>query len=142
MTKVKKTDKIKVNYTGKLDTGDVFDSSQERGPLEFVVGDGKLIPAFEEAVIGLGIKESTSVKIPCDKAYGQVQDELFYEVDNSKLPEGLSPKKGMELVSKTPEGQEVMVVVSDVKDSSVVIDANHPLAGEDLTFEIEVVEIM
>lgn len=141
MSKVKKDDKVKVHYTGKLDSGQVFDTSESREPLEFVVGEGKLIPGFEDAVLGMEIDETKTATIPVDEAYGQRRDDLLQEVPKSMLPPDLEPKVGMQLVTKQQDGQQMVVHVAEVMDESIVIDANHPLAGENLTFEIKLVEI-
>ncbi len=141
MQQVKTSNLVKVHYTGKLEDGQVFDSSRERQPLEFKVGEGKLIPGFEKAVEGMAVGEKKEFTVSRDEAYGEVNPELIQEIDSKHLPADIKPEVGMKLVSKSPEGQEHTVVIKDVKDSSVVIDANHPLAGQDLIFEIEVMEI-
>jgi len=141
MSEAKKDTVVKVHYTGKLDSGQVFDTSKDREPLEFKIGEGKLIPGFENGVVGMKLQESKTIKIPFAEAYGEKKQELMIEVQNQQLPEELKPEIGMELVSKSPEGQEQIVKIAEVKEASIVVDANHPLAGEDLTFEIELVEI-
>ena len=141
MSKVKKGDKVKVHYTGKLKDGTVFDTSVEREPLEFEVGSGSLIPGFENGVIGMEPEEQKTVEIEASKAYGQVRDDLILEIKSEQLPADLNPKVGMELISQQPDGQQINVTVKEVKDDSIVIDANHKLAGKDLIFEIEVVEV-
>lgn len=141
MTKVKENDKVKVHYTGKLTSGQVFDSSREREPLEFEVGKGQMIPGFEEAVMGMEEGEKKEVTLKPDEAYGERNDQLTQEISNDQLPEDLEPKLGMQLQSKTPDGREFKVMVSEIRENSIVIDANHPLAGRDLVFEIEMVEI-
>ena len=141
MSEAKKDNVVKVHYTGKLDNGQVFDSSKDREPLEFKIGEGKLIPGFEKGVIGMKLEESKTIKIPYSEAYGDKKQELMIEVQNQQLPEELKPEIGMELVSKSPDGQEQIVKIAEVKEASIVVDANHPLAGQDLTFEIELVDI-
>ena len=141
MSEAKKDNVVKVHYTGKLDNGQVFDTSKDREPLEFKIGEGKLIPGFEKGVIGMKLEESKTIKIPFSEAYGDKKQELMIEVQNQQLPEELKPEVGMELVSKSPEGQEQIVKIAEVKEASIVVDANHPLAGQDLTFEIELVDI-
>jgi FKBP-type peptidyl-prolyl cis-trans isomerase SlpA len=141
MTKVKENDKVKVHYTGKLANGQIFDSSLEREPLEFEVGKGQMIPGFENAVLGMEEGEKKEVTLKPEEAYGERNEQLTQEVPNSQLPEGLEPKTGMQLQSKTPDGREFKVFVSEVKENSIIIDANHPLAGHDLMFEIELVDI-
>ena len=141
MSIAKKDNVVKVHYTGKLDNGQVFDTSKDREPLEFKIGEGKLIPGFENGVIGMNLQETKTIKIPSTEAYGEKRPELLIEVKKQQLPDNLTPEIGMELVSKRQDGQEQIVKIAEIKDQSVVIDANHPLAGEDLTFEIELVEI-
>ena len=141
MTKVKDNDKVKVHYTGKFTDGQVFDSSLQRQPLEFEVGKGQMIPGFEKAVMGMEKGEKKEIILTPDEAYGEKRKELTQEISNDQLPEDLQPKIGMQLQSRTPEGKEFRVTVADVKDDSIVIDANHPLAGKELVFEIELVEI-
>jgi FKBP-type peptidyl-prolyl cis-trans isomerase SlpA len=141
MSEAKKDNVVKVHYTGKLDSGQVLDSSKDREPLEFKIGEGKLIPGFENGVVGMKLQESKTIKIPSSEAYGEKKPELMIEVENQQLPENLKPEVGMELVSKSPDGQEQIVKIAEVKDASIVVDANHPLAGQDLTFEVELVDI-
>mgnify|MGYP000064039444 CR=1 FL=1 len=141
MSQVKKDDTIKVHYTGKLSDGEVFDTSENREPLEFKVGSGMLIPGFENGVIDMKVNEKKTLNIPSNEAYGAVNEDLFQEVDRSQLPEDIKPEVGMGLMSKRPDGSEMPLTVTEVKDASIVVDANHPLAGKDLVFDIEVVEI-
>ncbi|MCX2680109.1 peptidylprolyl isomerase [Galbibacter sp. EGI 63066] len=141
MSQVKENDTVKVHYTGKLQDGQVFDSSLEREPLEFTLGQGQLIPGFEKGIIDMSVNEKKTIDIPSTEAYGDVKQELFQEVPKSELPENIDPEVGMGLVSRTPDGREIQLVVADVKDEAIVVDANHPLAGKDLTFEVEVLEI-
>ena len=140
----KEGDLVKVLYTGTLDDGTVFDSSELHGgdPLEFTIGEGRLLPAFEQAVIGLSINQSTNVSIPADEAYGPYNEELEITVDWSQFEEGFVPEVGEKLYMRDTSGQVVEVTVLDVSEAGVVVDANHPLAGEDLTFEITLVEIV
>ena len=141
MSEAQKDNVVKVHYTGKLDNGQVFDTSKDSEPLEFKIGDGKLIPGFEKGVIGMKLQELKTIKIPFAEAYGEIKPELMIEVNNQQLPENLTPEVGMELVSKSQDGQEQIVTIAEVKEGSIVVDANHPLAGEDLTFEVELVDI-
>jgi FKBP-type peptidyl-prolyl cis-trans isomerase SlpA len=141
MSQVKKDDKVKVHYTGKLGNGEVFDSSIEREPMEFQVGSGQLIPGFENGVIDMKVNEKKTLVIPSAEAYGEPREELIQEVPKDRLPEEIKPEVGMGLVSKTPEGQEIQLVVKEVNEESILVDGNHPLAGQELTFEIEVVGI-
>ncbi|MDT7828498.1 peptidylprolyl isomerase [Pricia sp. S334] len=143
MSQVKKDDTVKVHYTGKLDDGQVFDSSVERGePIKFTMGQGQLIPGFEQGIIDMKVNEKKTINIPKEEAYGEVRTDLVQEVPKSQLPADIEPKVGMGLTSQTQNGQEINLTVKDVKEDTIVVDGNHPLAGKDLTFDLEVVEIM
>ncbi|MBT9188202.1 MULTISPECIES: peptidylprolyl isomerase [Zobellia] len=143
MSQIKENDKVKVHYTGKLTTGEVFDSSVERGePIEFTMGQGQLIPGFEKGLIDMKVNEKKTVNIPKEEAYGEPKAELIQEVPKSQLPQDIEPKVGMGLVSQTQSGQEINLLVTEVKEESIVVDGNHPLAGKDLVFDLEVVEIL
>ncbi len=133
-------DTVKVHYTGKLEDGTVFDSSIEREPLQFTIGEGQLIPGFEQAVVGMSPGESKTVEIPADEAY-PYREEMVLVVDRDQLPEDLQPEVGQQLQMRQPDGQTILVKVIDVSELSVTLDANHPLAGKDLTFDIQLVEI-
>lgn len=139
---VKANDTVKVHYKGTLGDGQVFDNSADRDPLQFTMGEGQLIPGFENAVLGMGVDDVKTVTIPYKEAYGPVKDELLQEVSKEYLPEDLEVEVGMQLVSKQENGAEMVVNVSEIKDDSIIIDANHPLAGKDLTFEIQLIEIL
>ena len=141
MAQVKDGDTVKVHYTGTLEDGTVFDSSREREPLEFTLGGGMLIPGFEKAVVDMSVGDSTTVTIPADEAYGQRNDEMVIDVAKDQVPEHITPEVGM-LLQLESEGGVMEVVITEVKDDSITLDANHPLAGKDLTFEIELVEIV
>ena len=141
VAQVKENNTVKVHYKGKLNSGEVFDSSEGREPLEFKVGEGRVIPGFEQAVVGMEANETKTVTIPSNEAYGPVRDDLVNKIDKKQLPEGLKPEPGMDLVSKLPDGSQMILKVLEVNDENIVVDANHPLAGKDLTFEITVVEI-
>jgi len=143
MPKVKDGDTVKVHYTGKLGDGSVFDTSRERNePLEFTLGQGQLIPGFEKAVIGMDVGDSTTVDIPSGEAYGERRDDLEIEVPKAELPESVDPEVGMQLQMQQQQSEQAIPVqITDVKEENVILDANHPLAGKDLTFDIELVEI-
>lgn len=141
MSKVTESNTVKVHYTGTLEDGTIFDSSKEREPLQFTMGQGQLIPGFEKAVLGMAVNESKTFTIPSDEAYGAKREELIQDIDKGVLPPDMEPAVGQQLVSTQPDGRELMVTVVGVSDDKVTIDANHPLAGKDLTFEIEVMEI-
>ncbi|MDZ7699272.1 MAG: peptidylprolyl isomerase [Deltaproteobacteria bacterium] len=141
MTAAKNGDTVKIHYTGKLNDGNVFDSSLEKDPLEFKVGDNQVIEGFEEAVIGMSPMENKTTTIPSDKAYGEYRDDMVIEVDKAQFPDNIDPEVGQQLELRQENGQKVVVSVADVNDSAVTLDANHPLAGKDLTFEIQLLEI-
>jgi peptidylprolyl isomerase len=137
----KKGDTVKVHYTGKLEDGTVFDSSQGRQPLEFQLGSGSVIPGFEEAIVGMQEGESKTTQIPADQAYGPYHDEMLLTVPREQFPPDIEPEVGQELELRQQDGQSFVVQVKDVSDGEVTLDANHPLAGEDLTFDIQLVQI-
>lgn len=141
MSKAKANDTVKVHYTGKLVNGQVFDSSVDRDPLQFTVGGGQMIKGFDSAVDGMELKEKKTVTIPCAEAYGERNSELVQKVPKAHLPEDMKPEVGQTLVASNESGQQTQVIVREVEESEITIDANHPLAGEDLIFEIELVEI-
>ncbi|MBW4471995.1 MAG: peptidylprolyl isomerase [Stenomitos rutilans HA7619-LM2] len=142
MAQAKSGDTVKVHYTGKLDDGTVFDSSANREPLEFTLGSGSIIPGFERAVLGMGLGESKTEIIPTDDAYGPHMDEMVVVVDRQQMPPEIEPQVGQQLQLQQQDGQVLPVVITDVSGASVTLDANHPLAGEELTFDIELVEIV
>jgi peptidylprolyl isomerase len=144
LPKVKEGDTVKVHYTGKLtEDGTVFDSSREREPLEFTLGDGKLIPGFEEAVIGMEEGDDTTVELDSEDAYGDRREDLELEVSKSDLPDNVDPQVGMQLqMQQQEDGQAIPVQITAVEEDYVKLDANHPLAGKDLTFDIELIELM
>ncbi|MEN9934548.1 MAG: hypothetical protein RLZZ387_1127 [Chloroflexota bacterium] len=141
MTQAKSGDTVSVHYTGTLNDGTVFDSSRGRDPLVFTLGTGQVIPGFEQAVLGLNQGETCKTTIPADQAYGSRQEDLTFEVGRDQLPPGMSPSVGEQYQMRQPDGQMIVVTVSDVTPSEVTFDANHPLAGQDLTFELELVSI-
>lgn len=141
MAQAKYGDTVKVHYTGKLDDGTVFDTSANRDPLQFTIGDGHIIPGFEHAVVGISPGESRTTKIPADEAYGPYHEEMVMVIDRNQLPADLKPTVGVRLQMSRENGQRAIVTVTDVSESTVTLDANHPLAGEDLTFDIQLVEI-
>jgi peptidylprolyl isomerase len=142
MATAKSGDTVKVHYTGKLDTGVPFDSSIGEEPLVFKIGSGKLIPGFEEAVVGMSPGESKSVTIPPDRAYGRYRKDKVIEVDRKDLPEDIEPQIGMSLEVCSPSGQVISVQISDIVGDKVTLDANHPLVEQTLTFDIQLLEIV
>ena len=141
MVQVKQGDTVKVHYTGKLDDGSVFDSSVEGDPLEFTLGSGQIIPGFDEAVNGMAVGEKNVVKIPAEKAYGPRREDMTAEVPRGDLPPDIELAVGMQLQASQQDGREMVVTVIQVEDESVTLDANHPLAGKDLIFDIELLEV-
>jgi peptidylprolyl isomerase len=131
---------VKVHYTGTLGDGSVFDSSLERDPLQFKLGCGQVIQGFEEAVLSMNVGETKTVTILADQAYGQRRDELVLVVEKEKVPAELDAKLGDKLQMKQPNGAPVTVVVTEITENSITLDANHALAGKDLTFELTLVE--
>lgn len=142
MATAKKGDTVKVHYTGKLDTGVPFDTSQGAEPLEFTIGSGKLIPGFEEAVIDMSPGESKTVKLPPEKAYGRYKEERVITVDKKDLPDDVKPELGMSLEVCAPSGQIIPVMITDMDENTVTLDANHPLSEQTLTFDIQLLEIV
>lgn len=140
MSKVSDGSKVKVHYTGKLNDGTVFDSSQDREPLEFTVGQGQVIQGFEDAVRGMEAGDSRNITIECEKAYGQRRDDMILEIPRDKFPDEIPPNVGQQLMLRHPEGQEFPALIVDATEDKITLDANHPLAGEDLNFEIKLVE--
>jgi len=142
MTQAKSGDTVRIHYTGTLDDGTQFDSSAGREPLEFAIGGGQVIPGFDSAVDGMAVGENKTVTIPPDEAYGQRHDQLVQQVSRSALPDDMEPAVGLQLQSQSPDGQVMNLVVTEVADESITVDANHPLSGQALTFAIELVEIV
>jgi peptidylprolyl isomerase len=141
MTSAGSGNTVRVHYTGTLDDGSVFDSSRDHDPLEFKIGDGRMIPGFEKAVTGMNVGDTKTVKIPANEAYGTHRDELVVKVNRSHFPDNVVPVAGLQLSLKSPEGQIVNAIITSVEDEAVLLDANHPLAGKDLNFEIELMEV-
>lgn len=166
MAQAKKGDRVKVHYVGTLEDGSVFDASEDSasgcadscggeaasdacgcgsqasGPLEFVIGEGRLLPKFEEAVIGLEPGQSVKVKIAATDAYGERADEMVAAINRSEIPEGMDPKEGDHMEVVLEDGTPLPVLVIETSETSITLDANHPLAGKDLTFDIKLVEIV
>lgn len=142
MTQAKSGDTVRIHYTGTLDDGTQFDSSAGRDPLEFALGGGQVIPGFDKAVDGMAVGDSKTVTIPPEDAYGERHDQLVQQVPKSALPDDMEPAVGMHLQSQSPDGQVMNLVVVEVEEETLTLDANHPLSGQALTFAIELVEIV
>ena len=141
MAQAIKGNSVNVHYTGKLEDGTVFDSSTDREPLQFTIGEGQVIPGFEQGVIGMNSDETRTVTIPADEAYGQHREELVTVIDRNHLPPDMEIKIGHQLQARQADNQSYVVTVTDIAGSNVTLDANHPLAGKALTFDIQLVEI-
>jgi FKBP-type peptidyl-prolyl cis-trans isomerase 2 len=141
MSQAKSGDTVKVHYTGTLNDGTRFDSSQGDEPLEFTLGGGNVIPGFDAAVVGMALGESKTVTIPADEAYGPRQDHLTRDVPRGAIPDDIELAEGMVLHAQGPQGQTLSFTVISFDEEAVKIDGNHPLAGQDLTFALELVEI-
>ena len=141
MNQAKSGDTVKIHYTGTLDDGTQFDSSAGRDPLEFEVGGGQVIPGFDDAVEGMAVGDSKSVRIEPEQAYGQRHEQLVQQVPKTALPGDLEPEVGMALQSQSPDGQVMILTVTEVAEDNITVDANHPLAGQPLNFDIELVSI-
>ncbi len=141
MAQAKEGDTVKIHYTGKLEDGTVFDSSEGRDPLTFTIGSGQVISGFEEAVLGMGLDEKKNVTIPSDKAYGERNEKLVMDVPRNQVPEDINPELGQKLQMQGPDEQMVIVEITALTEENITLDANPPLAGKDLVFDIELVEI-
>jgi peptidylprolyl isomerase len=143
MAQAQQGDTVKVHYTGRLDDGTVFDSSIISDPLEFTIGESQVILGFEEALIGMNPGESKTVRVPVDRAYGPYREDMIVVVERDKFPPSIQPEIGQQLeIRQRENGQTFPVTVTDVSESSVTLDANHHLAGKDLTFDIQLLEIV
>ncbi|MHA6346136.1 FKBP-type peptidyl-prolyl cis-trans isomerase [Roseivivax sp. CAU 1761] len=141
MTQVKTGDTVRIHYTGTLNDGTTFDSSAGRDPLEFTVGSGQIIPGLDKALPGMSVGDAKSVEVPAAEAYGDAQPEARQAVPREQIPADIPLEVGTQLQVQTPNGQTMPVTVAEVSETEVTLDANHPLAGKDLTFDIELVEI-
>lgn len=141
MAQAKSGDTVAVHYTGTLQDGTVFDSSLEREPLEFTLGAQQVVPGFENGVIGMDIDETKTIDIPCEQAYGPHNPAQIIEINRDQVPPEMKIEVGMQLQMAADDGQQLIVTVMELTDEKVKLDANHMLAGKDLTFEIKLVEI-
>ncbi len=141
MVQAKHGDTVKVHYTGKLEDGTVFDSSENREPLEFTIGEGRIIPGFERALVGMSPGESKAEKVLADQAFGPYREELVLEVDRQRIPADVKLEVGKRLKFRLANDQATQALVTDVSESKVTVDANHPLARTDVIFNIQLLEI-
>ena len=141
MSEAKQGDKVKVHYRGSLEDGTVFDSSHGRQPLEFTIGEGQVIPGFEGAVVGMEPGDSKSVTVEPHEGYGERRRELVVDVERDRFPADMEVELGKEVQVQQKDGSPRVATIARVDDDSVTLDVNHPLAGKDLTFDIELVEI-
>jgi peptidylprolyl isomerase len=141
MAQAKEGDSVKVHYTGKLDDGTVFDSSHGKDPLTFIIGDGKVIPGVEHAVLGMEPGDRKTEKIACEQAFGPHETTMVFIVGKGQIPEGLDPQTGQRLRVQHSDGRTAKFLVVAVSDDTVTLDANHPLAGKNLLFDLELIEI-
>ncbi|RYY39922.1 MAG: peptidylprolyl isomerase [Chitinophagaceae bacterium] len=142
MQQVQNGDKVRVHYHGKLRSGETFDSSEGREPLEFTVGSGQVIRGFDEGVKGMQAGEKRTVEIPVADAYGEKSQEMLIEFPKNQFPADMNPEQGMQLMMNNGQGQQFPVTIAEVREESVLLDANHPLAGQELIFDLELVEIV
>ena len=142
MAQAKQGDTVNVHYTGKLQDGTVFDTSRSRRPLQFTIGKGQVIAGFEQAVIGMNTGESKTTTIPVDQAYGRRRNDMIVTMQRDQLPPDLNPEVGQRLELTQMDDQTILVTVTDKTDTTMTLDANHPLAGKELTFDIELVGIV
>ncbi len=146
MVQAKQGDTVKIHYTGKLEDGNVFDTSADSEPLQFTIGENQVIPGFEKGITGMKINESKTITIPIDEAYGPHRKEMVFNIPVAQFPSDIEPKIGLQLQLSQADDQETgrtaMAIVTQISESSVTIDANHPLAGETLIFDIQLIEIV
>ena len=142
MAEAKSGDTVRIHYTGTLNDGSMFDSSQGREPLEFTVGAGQIIPGLDREIAGMNVGDSRDVRVPAQEAYGAHDPQKVQVVPRSAMPKEVEVAPGMQLQARTPSGETVPLIVTKVETEEVTVDANHPLAGQDLNFAVELVEIV
>jgi FKBP-type peptidyl-prolyl cis-trans isomerase 2 len=138
---IKKGQTVRVHYTGKFVDGVTFDSSEGKEPLEFTVGQGQVIPGFDEGVVGMSAGEKKTIEIEPENAYGPVDENARIELPRDQLPQDIEPKEGMRLTMQAPNGQVFYPLIKEVKEDSIILDLNHPLAGKKLIFDVEIIEV-
>lgn len=141
MGKAKEGDTVKVHYTGKLANGEVFDSSEGRQPLEFTIGNGSLIPGFEKGVVGMDVGDTKTIEISPEEGYGERRDELVVEVNKNDFPDTVTPALGQRLQIRQQGSEPIVVTITELKEETVTLDANHPLAGYTLFFDVEMLAV-
>ena len=141
MSKVKNGDTVKIHYTGKLEDGQLFDTSRERQPLEFTVGNGEIMPGLENRIIGMEAGDIKSIEVPPEEAFGTRREELVVEIMKSNLPDHIEPNLGQRLRMRDKNGNAIDVAITEIKEETITLDANHPLVGHTLCFDLELVEI-
>jgi len=141
MSTVANGSKVKIHYTGTFENGEVFDSSRDAEPLEFEVGTGQVIPGFDNAVVGMKVGETKSVRLPEGEAYGPYNEEMVFDAEPDQFEEGLLPEVGQQFQTQLEDETPLLLTVKSVDDGKVVLDANHPMAGKILNFDLEVVSI-
>jgi FKBP-type peptidyl-prolyl cis-trans isomerase 2 len=141
MSTVANGSKVKIHYTGTFENGEVFDSSRDAEPLEFEVGTGQVIPGFDNAVVGMKVGETKKVRLPESEAYGPYNEEMVFDADPAQFEDGLFPEVGQQFQTQLEDGTPLLLTVKSVEDGKVVLDANHPMAGKTLNFDLEVVSI-
>ena len=137
----KNGDSVKVHYTGKLENGDVFDTSKEKEPFEFTIGNEAVIPGFEKGVVGMGVGDTKTIEIAPEDAYGEKRDELVVDVEKSEFPDDITPSIGQRLQIRQQDGNPIVVTITDLNEDTITLDANHPLAGYTLFFDVQLIEI-
>jgi len=142
MSQAKTGDTVKVHYTGKLTNGEIFDTSKDREPLQFTLGEKQVIAGFEQGVEGMTVGDVKEVSINSENAYGSRRDDMVFEIANDNIPPDVNPQVGQTLTMSNPDGQQFNVLVHKIGDNSIFLDANHPLAGKDLVFDVELVDIV
>lgn len=142
MAEAKSGDTVRISYTGKLDDGSIFDSSKGKEPLEFTIGNNRLIQDFETSVIGMKPGQSKTIQIESDKAYGPYLTEALIKLHRNRFPDDIEPEVGQRLNATCADGHTMVVTVIEVTDSTITLDSNHPLAGKNLTFDVKLVEIL
>ena len=142
MTQAKHGDTVKIHYTGTLEDGTIFDSSKDREALQFKIGENQVIQGFEKGIIGMHLDEQKTIAIPSDEAYGPDRKEMVLLLTKNQFPENIQPKTGQQLQLKHTNGQTMIALVTQVSESNVTLDMNHPLAGKNLIFDIQIIEIV